>query len=536
MNWNERSAPAALAACLALLGSLGWGCGGPAAREAEEPVVRLVVLVSVDQLPGQLFERYDSLYTGGFRRLLNEGRYYRRAVHDHGETWTSSGHATLSTGRYPSHHGIVANRWYSWVDDERVRIESVEDGGEALLGVPGRTGYSPANLEATAVADWLEASDAGGRVVSISAKPTTAITLTGQVQGHVYWYEDDVGRFVTSTYYMRQYPGWVERFNRNALPVLYADTIWECEVPERLRSLARHDSAGYEWDGAHVAFPHRYHAEVEDRADRRKFYDWWDHTPALDVATLGLARAAVDSLALGRRGSVDYLAIGLSQNDRIGHAFGPNSLEQLDNLLRVDRLLGDFLGHLDRTVGPGGYVLALSSDHGTPPVPAYAQERGDAGREPTAEELSAMRRLAREYLAAGDAASAGDRRARIVEALEALDIIADVMTVEELMREATDSFVALYKRSYYPNRLAGRLARYGLVVRYQPGTNWSGDATTHGSPYLYDRYVPLILFGAGVTAGISDEPVRTVDLAPTLAELAGIPYPAEVDGRPLVSR
>ncbi len=519
----------ALAGWLAVLCSVG--CGGRRAREANQRDVTLVVLVSVDQLPGDLFERYDSLYTGGFRRLLDEGRHYRRAVHDHGETWTSAGHATLSTGRYPSHHGIVANRWYSRVDDERVRVESVEDRTESLLGIPGRTGYSPENLEVTALADWLKAAHPGARAVSISAKPTTAITLSGRTRGQVYWYEDDVGRFVTSTYYMPEYPSWVEGFNETALQALYADTVWECEVPERLRSLTRRDSAGYENDGVHTAFPHRYHAEVENRADRRRFYNWWDHTPALDVATLALARAAVDSLGLGRPGSLDYLAIGLSQNDRIGHAFGPYSLEQLDNLLRVDRLLGEFLGYLDREVGPDRYVLVLSSDHGTPPVPAYAQERGEPGREPTSEELSAMRRLAREHLQA-----AGDKRLPIVEALEAIDIVADVMTVDELTREATDSFVALYRRSYYPNRLAGRLARYGLVVRFEPGTNWSGDATTHGSPYLYDRHVPLILFGAGVTAGVSDEPVRTVDVAPTLAELAGITYPADLDGRPLVAR
>lgn len=533
MIWrNGRAGPAALAVWVALLGAVG--CGGPAAGEADGPEVRLVVLVSVDQLPGDLLERHDSLFTGGIRRLLDGGRYYRRAMHDHGETWTSAGHATLSTGRYPAHHGVVANSWYSKVGERLTRVTSVGDDAEELVGLPGRAGDSPRRLAATGLGDWVAAQEPAGRVVSISAKNTAAITLAGRTRGQVYWYEDDVGRFVTSTYYRESYPSWLERFNESTLQELYADTVWRCEVPERFRALARPDGTRYENDGIHTSFPHRYRDEVGELDDPRQFYDWWDHTPAMDVATLALALTAADSLALGRRASVDYLAIGLSQNDRIGHAFGPHSLEQLDNLLRVDRLLSELLDYLDREVGVDRYVLVLSSDHGTPPIPAYAAERGEPAREPTAEERASMRSLAGEYAEAGGVD--GAESARIVEALESIEIIADIVTVDELTGAPADSFVALYQRSYYPNRLAGRLARYGLVVRYQPGTNWSGDATTHGSPYLYDRQVPLILFGAGVTAGVSEEPVRTVDAAPSLAELAGIPYPDDLDGRPLISR
>ena len=131
--------------------------------------------------------------------------------------------------------------------------------------------------------------------------------------------------------------------------------------------------------------------------------------------------------------------------------------------------------------------------------------------------------------------SPAETRAAIAQAVKAFDFVADVVTLEELTgAEPRDSFVALYQRSYYPGRLAGTLAKHGLMVRWVEGAIASGDATTHGSAYWYDRNVPLIFMGPGVPAGVSDEGGRTVDMAPTLAGLAGLFHPDGLDGRRLV--
>ena len=90
----------------------------------ERPAV--VVLISVDQLRADLVTRYDQFYTGGFRRLLDEGAYYD-AVHDHGVSETAAGHATLSTGTVPARSGIVANDWQQRVGDGWVDMYTVGD-------------------------------------------------------------------------------------------------------------------------------------------------------------------------------------------------------------------------------------------------------------------------------------------------------------------------------------------------------------------------------------------------------------------------
>jgi predicted AlkP superfamily pyrophosphatase or phosphodiesterase len=519
----------------ALAALLAASCAYPDSQDAEIPPVGLIVLISVDQFPSYLLERYDTLYTGGLRRLLDEGLYYRQALHDHAITVTSAGHSTLVTGLVPARHGIVANEWWELVGGESVFVRSVHDTSEQVLGVGHRTGRSPRNLKATALPDWAMINDRDARVVTLSGKPYAAVLMGGGARGHIYWYEDDVGRFVTSSYYRDSYPDWVTRFNDRGLRRFYADSVWELVVPAAARPLARADAVEYEFDGSHTAFPHSFLGEVDEHeaSDPQEFYDWWDHTPELDRATLALAKEAVDALALGQRASIDYMGLSLSQLDRVGHRFGPLSLEQLDALLRLDRDLGEFLTYLDRKVGAGRYVVGLSSDHGVLEIPTYRSQIGLPGRYISSEERRAVRDRAQEVAMASS--SPAEARAAIARAVKAFDFVADVVTLEELAAaEPRDSFVALYQRSYYPDRVAGTLARHGLMVRWVEGAIASGDATTHGSAYWYDRNVPLILMGPGVPAGVSDEGVRTVDMAPTLAGLAGLYHPDGLDGRRLV--
>jgi hypothetical protein len=515
------------------LSALTAACGLAPGQDGGSGRTRLAVLVSVDQFPAYLFERYDSLYSGGLRRLLDEGRSYTNAVHDHAMTWTSAGHATLATGMVPARHGIVGNNWYEQAGEGWRRVESVDDTTESIIGVPGKVGMSPRNLAVTGLADWFLAADPQAQAVTISGKRTASVLMAGQTRSaHVLYFEDDVGRFVTSTYYRDSTAEWAQRFNSDVLPGLLADSTWECTVADELRELARPDATPYEHGGQHTSFPHRAADELSTAGSPAAYYDWWDHTPALDRAIVALAIDAVTALELGSDDHVDYLGVSLSQLDRVGHEYGPLSLEQLDAILRVDRLLGEFFEFLDEHVGRGRYVVAFTSDHGVVQLPGYRQAQGLTGGSVGSGQIRDAYAAANEGVTASS--DGEDHRDRVAQALEQLDFIADVMTVEELAGPASpDSFVALYQRSYYPGRVRGALARQGLVVRLVEGLHVGPEPTTHGSPYLYDRLVPLIFVGPSISSGSVDEPVRSVDLAPTLTRAAGISYPADLDGRPL---
>lgn len=515
---------ASVALALASTGATGT------AQVRPTPGPSLVVMISVDQLRADLIDRYAPAFSGGFRRLLNDGYRFTEASHAHAMTETAVGHATLSTGVFPSRSGIVANEWrvregQTWRD-----VYAVEDSQSPIVGVPGAAGRSPKNLLRGGLADWVLAADSAARVVSISLKDRAAITMAGKTKGNVYWIIPALGRFVTSTYYRNDYPTWVTLFNDSVMPPLLADTIWRESVPQAMRSLARADTAPYEGDGVHTAFPHVESQEAPPAAR----YSWLLAKPWADRAVAGLAERAVDALKLGQRGHVDFLALSFSATDYVGHGYGPLSQEQLDNLVRLDGELGSLFAYLDQHVGRGRWVVGLSGDHGVLTMPEYLNATGQG-----AERIDARTRISALAQAVQDASREGGTRdeiaRRLARLVERRGLVAKAYTDAELTVGApADSFAILFRNSYYPGRADGYLSPFGVEIRFGYHELVSGSTgTSHGTPYWYDRHVPFMLMGAGVGHGESTSAVYTVDLAPTLAALAGIPTPPDLDGKPV---
>jgi predicted AlkP superfamily pyrophosphatase or phosphodiesterase len=492
----------------------------------------LVVLLAIDQLRPDLLHDYDALYTGGLRRLIDQGFRFESATHDHASTETAPGHTTLATGVHPTRSGIVGNTWFVRDGDGWRSVYSMADSDSPILGHPELSGRSAASMYRGGLPDWMVAQDGGTRVVSVSRKDRSAIGLAAQARGEVYWLAPEAGVFVTSAYYRQDYPVWITDFNSRVMPEIYADTLWESIVPPEARALTRPDTSRWELDGVHTAFPHR-PADTGDDADDASRNRWrFETTPFPDRAVVALAMEAVRVLALGQRRSVDYLGISLSQTDIVGHDFGPRSREQLDNLLRLDAELGRLFAFLDEAVGPSGWVMAVSSDHGVLDVPEHLAEAGaDAERLTRDHRQQLLDRIQEGVQTAG----AEGVEESVKRAVSTLPFIAGAYTSEDVERPSpADSFAVLIGNSHSRERAVDLSERWGVYVRYHPNVlAWTTIATTHGSPYYYDRHVPLIFLGAGVSPGVSTERVATVDVAPTLAALAGITAPTDLDGRSL---
>ena len=500
-------------------------------RDVDGPT--LVVLIAVDQLRTDMLDRYESLFTGGLRRLLDKGRRFPNGTHDHVHTYTAPGHASLATGVHPTRHGIVGNEWRELRSGEWREVYSMADPEAGILGYPTMPGRSPANLYRGGLPDWISEADAGARVVSISRKDRSAIGFAGRAAGEVYWMTDPVAGFITSSHYRSEYPDWVLRFNREVMPGIYSDTVWESRVPEEAARLARTDTSDYERGGRSGVFPHR-PSQAAVQANPAALTVWRFETPAPDAAVLGLARAAIAELELGQRSVVDYLAMSFSQVDCIGHRYGPFSVAQLDNLLHLDAVLEDLFQSLDDAVGPEGWVAAFSSDHGILEVPEHLAEAGVDAKRLGREEILTFQRA---VLGVVESGAQGDALARgIKSALEELPFVGAAYTFAEVENAQLrpDSFAILFAHSLSRERAVSLPARYGVYHRWRPNYIATSDVTTHGSPYYYDRSVPIIFLGAGIEAGVSREAASTVDVAPTLARLAGIPAPSDLDGRALL--
>ena len=522
---------AALALCLS------FTAGACAAQTPSSIQARpqLVVLIAVDQMRGDLVDRYAGIYSGGFRRFLDHGYRFTVASHAHAHTETAAGHATISTGAFPSRSGIVSNDWDERTAETWAPMYALGDSLSPIVGVPAMPGRSPKNMLRSGLADWILAADPQARAVSLSSKDRSAITLAGLSRAETYWIAPTLARFVTSTYYRSEYPEWVTRFNETRMREIVADSAWVQSVPEAQRSLARPDSATYENDGIHTAFPHLAWLEADSTRPSRNAWALGAQ-PRADRAVQLLAQEAVRQLDLGQRGHVDYLGLSFSSTDYVGHAFGPYSQEQLENLMHLDRQLGELFAFLDREVGEGRWVAGLTADHGVMTMP---EDLVALGEDPAARRLDPAAVSGGLQAAAVEATAAGGSYDQVAERLARLveqkGLVARAYTHRELtVGEPADSFATFFRNSYYPGRAAGALSRQGVELRFGYHHLVSRlTGTTHGSAYWYDRYVPFLLLGGGVRPGSSGEAVYTVDLAPTLAALGAIPAPGDLDGKPV---
>jgi predicted AlkP superfamily pyrophosphatase or phosphodiesterase len=524
-------------------------CAGALACSSQRAQPALVVLLVVDQLGAN---RVTADLPGGLGRLVREGRVWRNGAHDHGLTETCPGHVAIATGRHPAAAGIPSNEYIERSSGRE--IYCVEDPAETARVIGGSEGRSPRNIRSDALGDWLKAARPETRVFSVAGKDRSAIALGGQRADAAYWIarRGAIG-FTTSRYYRPELPAWVRDFNGSDAP---RDGFWT-SLPE----LWEHATTGappsddYRFESPRYG---RTSGHPLNRGALEERVDQLYAAPHLDLVTLDFAARLVREEQLGRGAGPDLLAVSLSGFDTVGHLYGPDSLESRDALARIDAALASFLETLERELGSGRILLALSADHGVLPLPEWLTETG-ASRCPVPGGRTSLEAVSGRLRSALDAAFApalakdetwlhfagpqivvdralAERRGVPVASvagvakrvLEDEPAIAKVWTPEELAGE--DAIAVLYRHSLDPERSGD------LVVQVAETCLVSGfpDGTTHGSPWLYDRAVPIVLFGAGVTPGSVDTPARTIDIAPTLARRVGVEPPADRDGRDLL--
>jgi arylsulfatase A-like enzyme len=499
------------------------------AQEARPP--QLVVLITVDQLRPDYLVRWAPEFTGGFRRLLDHGAFFTNAVHDHATTETAPGHATLGSGRHPRHTNIVRNE--AGVGDPQAPLIEGGRGG----------GASPWRFRGTALMDWLRDRDQWARGLSVSRKDRGAILPMGRARQPAYWYSTD-GRFVTSRYYADTLPAWVKAFNaRDAIGAL-AGTQWTLLRPAA--AYPERDDVPRENGGQDFTFPHALPAERARRAAQLTEF------PVMDSLTVQFALAGVEAMELGGRTSTDFLGVSLSTTDAVGHRYGPDSREVHDQVLRVDRYLGQLMDSLFRLRDSSRILFALSADHGVAPYPELFFAGADSARGRV--DVRPVFAEARSRLAA--AGLEGDvlefesgivvldtmrLRARGVSADSVItDLRRRFRALRGVLRvDRVDELAALAARNdMYARRWHNAIpADFNavLTVTLEPYHYWFQTTyATHGMPHDYDARVPILFLGAPFAAGRHDLPARTVDLAPTLAHALGLVPGEALDGTPLL--
>lgn len=505
---------------------------------------KLVLVLTVDQFRGDYLDRFEPVFRGGFDRLKKNGVRFLDAHQDHAMTTTAAGHASISTGTYPSRSGVITNQWFD--RQRRTSMYCVEDVRWPLIGsINAASGRSPNNLQVSALPDWLKEHWPNSRAFTGSYKDRAAILLGGHQADSAYWYSG--GDFVTSSYYQTSYPQWVREFNARKLPDQYFGKLWK---PFPVDTDVKKDLAivdtDFGWFSAE--FPHALGGRILRPDD--SFYASFAHTPMVDEYLVHFVKELILQEQIGLQNSPDYLGLSFSALDLVGHTYGINSPELLDTLIRLDVNLGDLLDFIDFHIGLDRTLIVFSSDHGASPMPEYRQASHLSGRradyldtvcwQNQLSEISSRLGVEANWLLTDyyldyeviDGLGL-DREAVEKVAADVLEdclLIRRIWTRSELLSESDDPFHHLFRNSFHPDRSPNLMPQ---LEEYQVST---GSGSSHGTPYRYDTHVPILFMLPGVEPARIEGRVGTIDIAPTLAEILGLEIPAHVQGKSLANK
>jgi predicted AlkP superfamily pyrophosphatase or phosphodiesterase len=503
---------------------------------------KLVVGIMVDQMRWDYLYRYYDRYAanGGFKRMLNQGFTCENTMIPYAPTYTACGHSTVYTGSVPALTGITGNYWW---DREQMRsVYCTEDRSVNTVGSTSTWGkMSPKNMLTTSICDELRiATNFRSKVIGIAIKDRGGILPAGHSANAAYWYDNSVGNWISSTYYMNELPAWVKDFNGKKWVDKYYEQGWDLLYPAATYTQSTVDERSHETKtlGANK-FPY----------DSLKKYIGKDYTkisttPMGNTLTAEFAKAALVAEQLGKDNITDFLAVSFSSPDYIGHSYGPNSIETEDGFLRLDKELGSLLDFLDAKVGKGQYTVFLTADHGVANTPEFMQENklpgGRLFMNNVTKELN--KTLNEKYKISNivvyddnyqlslnhpalDSARLNTKEItkEIINYLSKDSAIAQAFPLEELNQVPLPAVLRTMLNNGYYRKRSGDI-QFILKPNYIDA--WNNTGTTHGLWNPYDSHIPLLWYGWGIKKGKTNRETYMTDIAATLAALLHVQMPS----------
>lgn len=512
------------------------------------PRPKLVVGLVVDQMRWDFLYRYADKYSAtGFNRLLREGYNCQNTHINYSPSYTACGHTCVYTGSLPSVHGIAGNNWYDYKDARYVYC--TEDSSYKTVGSTSKAGQmSPKRMVASTITDELRlATNFKSKCIGIALKDRSSILPAGHAGNAAYFYDPNVGKWITSSYYgISDLPVWVNQFNDFKLPEKYMQQNWNTLKPIVEYYESDEDDVPYE-----SALPGEASPVFEHKTSQLSpQYKVLLATPYGNSFTLKFAEGAILNEQLGQGNQTDFLAVSLSSTDYVGHSFGPNSIEVQDCYMRLDQDLSDFFAFLDKTVGAGNYLFFLTADHGVAHIPDYLKKKKMEGGvfnsatlvKQLNDSLKAVYGLDTLIVAYENMHLYFNNKLITEKKLNEQNIKSlvkhwtlqykGVANVYDLSNLSNENIEHSLKEKISNSVFAGRAGN--MYVMFNP--NWFEDmpkGTTHGTIYPYDTHIPLIWMGWKVKPGTDYSAINMTDIAPTLAGMLHIQEPNGCVGKPI---
>ena len=517
---------------------------------SETPVKKpkLVIGIVIDQMRYDYLTRFADRYgKDGFNRILKNGFSLENAHYNMIPTYTAVGHASIYAGTSPNNHGIISNNWYDKV--LKKSIYCVDDVNYKTIGNEGIVGQkSPHRLYTTTVADQLQlAQNMQGKTIGIAIKDRSAILPVGHTANAAYWYDaGNKNQWITSSFYMEELPDWVKAFNSNNKADAYLNETWETLYDINTYTQSRADNNIYEnnLNGQEKpVFP----KDLKKLREQNDNFSLIKTIPAGNTYTVDFAKAAIKGEQLGKSEFTDFLAVGFSSTDYVGHRYGVASVETEDTYLRLDKDLAHFFNFLDTEVGKENYTLFLTADHAAVHVPSYLQSLKIPAHYLSTKKLKKfLSDITQKYFNSKELIENISNYQIFLnqEKIEALGF--NKNTVAQRLADEVLSFDKIYKavtartlqttnftegimhalQQGYNPKFSGDV----LMIPYPATLNYSRKGTSHGSGYSYDTHVPLIFYGNGIKKGVSKKIYKIIDIAPTISNLLKIEAPNGTSG------
>lgn len=540
-----------LSACFVCLSfTTGFAQKAPAQADTHQGIGRpkLVVGIVIDQMRWDYLYRFYDVYkpAGGFKRLLGQGFSCDNTFVPYLPTVTACGHTCVYTGSVPAVHGITGNAWFD--NNLQRTVYCVED--KTVQGVGAASGdagqMSPNNVWSTTITDELRlATNFRNKVIGISMKDRGAIIPAGHSADAAYWYDGKSGNFITSTYYMKELPTWMQQFNGRRLVDSLYDKNWNLSLPKTTyEKYCDTDDNAYEAKPfGKDALTMPYVLQQYKGKDFSKILS----TPYGNTILGELAKQTVTAEQMGKHDATDFLAVSFSSTDYVGHAFGPNSWELLDTYSQLDETLGSFFDYLDKTVGKGQYTVFLTADHAGAHVPEFLQKhnipggRWDDGdiRKTTNENLKGIFGVDNLIISVQefdlylnhkviDSAKLDEAAIKKAVAKFLLQKDATLQVVDKHNIDATP-VPAKLREMIVNGYNATRSGDLQLITK--TGVMDAGKTgMSHGVWNTYDSHIPLVWYGWGIKQGSTKRETYMTDISATVAALLHIQMPSACIG------
>ena len=508
---------------------------------SEKP--KLIVGIVVDQMRYDYIYRYwDKFSEDGIRKLVMSGTFCKNAAYSYLINETAVGYATIATGALPSHHGIISNIWYNNLQDEVVYC--VEDERVYTVGGTYESGrFSPSRLLASILGDEIRlTSNFKSKVLGIALDNGAAILSAGHTANAAYWYDDQSGNWVSSSFYLDSLPSWVRDFNSKGIADTYLSGTWETLLPLAEYTESLSDTSEFETGfGGRSVFPYDIEKISKPRRSDRD-YSILKYTPFGNVYTRDFATAAIINEELGQDDYTDYLVVGFSSNEYIGKLFGSNSVEMQDAMLRLDRELSHFLNFIQNYVGLENTLVFLTSDHGLAHKPAYLKSHkvpsGDFnpysalsllgsylnaiyGKGDWVKFYYAQQIYLNHLLIENSGISYQEIQEFTAQFLIQFEGVSNAITSYSFQTSSFSDGIFYRMQNGFHQKRSG-----DVIISLAPG--WAenvDESSSNYSSYLGDNHVPLIFYGWKIKRATLTRPVKMIDIAPTISYFLDISHP-----------